>query len=547
MLFHFDCQKLAIASSYLFELHGLHNDSDSSFLRPELIGIASLETNCDTYPEGDNPMTKWTPFIHVVPSDGNSTIKIYFTPAPSWFRFISYHVLVYASETLQLLGNASNLYFTCTHYRAVVFSRVCSGNYTIQVHAFGDKCPCGQKCDDCKVEKSVVISGSKYPCSSGILLETPSYEISSLSSLSTDDVSGGMPLSDPKASRLTTYAESRAGDPEQTTIVTCTIVTAAIFVGVIVAGVMASRIYKDVNGAVGKKRSVLLIYAKDNAYHCNAVQCFASYLQQHCYCDVKLDQWCPDEISEISAVDWLLLQIGSAENIIVVNSEGGWRQNEGDARGVAFQRIRSETPLEDMFLLAIKELRNKRQKLFKVAFPYTHSKFFINDIHPSRTYALMNHIEDLFFGIQHLSKRSVSGKKLAVDINASNYTKCREGQLFETAVREAGEFLLANPDWFSEFYYQKEERKESVSCLTLLDSLQPNYLCDHGLDSGLGLSINRTNITSSVLMMSFEDERQGIKLYPPSDLDDSSESLSRSAIDERFGLMNVDYENSMTQ
>lgn len=282
----------------------------------------------------------------------------------------------------------------------------------------------------------------------------------------------------------------------------------------------------------GKKPSVLLIYAKDNEYHCNAVQRFALYLQQRCHCEVKFDLWCPDEISEISALDWLLRHIKSAENVVVVNSEGGWRQYDGSARNVAFERIRSETPLEDMFLLAMKELENKR--IFKVAFPYTHSRYFIGDaVHSGRTYVLMNDVEDLFLGVQQLSKHSVRGKKLASDINASDYTKCKEGQSLAAAIKEASEFLQAKPDWFSEFYFEKN---------LSLEDCHPSPVFDSGFEPGAEYG----NSAGDQYEMPFDDETHGFTFYPPSDLDDNASSVSVSNIEELFAFVNSEYENTMT-
>lgn len=305
---------------------------------------------------------------------------------------------------------------------------------------------------------------------------------------------------------------------------------------------LSSLFYLGVNLPLKKKQRVLLIYAKDNAYHCNVVRCLALYLQQCCHCEVKLDQWFQDEISDISALDWLLLQIRSVENVIVVNSEAGWRQYEGNGRNVAFHKIRHDTPLEDFFLFAIKELHGKRQRVFKVAFPYTHSSYFINsDIHAGRTYLLMRHIDDLVLDIQQLSKRDVNGKKLATDINASNYARCAEGRLMEAAIKQASEFFHSNPDWFEKFYCQKEERNELL--LRHDHHHHPSPVCD----SGLGPSIEQMSITSSVLKILLGNERLGINFYyPPSSIDDDSNSVTISNIEELFEAMNAEYENAIT-
>lgn len=297
--------------------------------------------------------------------------------------------------------------------------------------------------------------------------------------------------------------------------------------------------YLGANWPLKKKQKVLLIYAKDNAYHCNAVQCLALYLQQCCYCEVKFDEWFQDEINASSALDWLLLQIRSVENVIVVNSEAGWRQYEGSSRNVAFHKIRHDTPLEDFFLFAVKELHGRRQRVFNVAFPYTHSSYFINSgIHTGRTYVLMRHIEDLVLDVQRLSKHDANGKKLALDINASSYTRCKEGQLMEAAVKQAGEFFLSNPDWFAKSYYQKEERNES-----LLRNDHPIPVCD----SGLGPSLDQMSIASNVLTILLSNERLGINFYyPPSSLDDDSNSMTISNIEEIFESLNDDYENAIT-
>lgn len=525
LLFYHDCQQLSVASDYRIELYSLRNDPRASCLHPELIGVTSLATDCNTYPEDDAKTTKWLPYVNFIFSDGNSTVQVHFTPAPHSFGFVSYDVRLWSKTARLMLGKSSNLSFSCTNYGYVVFKRLCSRKYGIEIHAFGGNCPCYGSCDDCVVGNEFLVLGSTYPCASEILVETQPLKIAT-----------PYPYAAAAASRETTTSSIST---ENTTVVIGSVVLAAVLIGAVIMYVTLSRNSKGANGPLKKKQRVLLIYAKDNAYHCNVVQCLALYLQQCCYCEVRFDQWFQDEIGDSSTLDWLLLQIRSVENVIVVNSEAGWRQHEGDARNVAFRKIRRDTPLEDFFLFAVKELHGKHKRVFNVAFPYTHSSYFINSgTRTGRTYVLMRHIEDLVLDIQRLSKRDANGKKLALDISASSYTRCKEGQLMQAAIERASEFFLSNPDWFAKSYYQKEERNDSL----------PSH--DHPItvcDSGLGPSLDQMSITSNVLTILLGNERLGINFfYPPSSLGDDSNSMTISNIEEIFESMNDDYEKTIT-
>jgi len=73
-------------------------------------------------------------------------------------------------------------------------------------------------------------------------------------------------------------------------------------------------------------KKVLLIYSRDNEAHRKVVCRFATFLHKCCECDVSIDEWSTHLISRISSCAWLTQRIENVDKIIIIHSEGGFRQ-----------------------------------------------------------------------------------------------------------------------------------------------------------------------------------------------------------------------------
>ena len=246
------------------------------------------------------------------------------------------------------------------------------------------------------------------------------------------------------------------------------------------------------------------------------------------------------------------------KNVVIVNSEAGFRQYKASMSEIVYEKILHETPLEDMFLPAMQNLHTdyylkpKSRKLFKVAFPYTASEFVISDFNSGITYQLMTHIEDLFLNIHGLSKHSWRGKTTVVGINHEDYTQSPEGFALEKAIREATEYFKQNPNWFSDVYqvkpknYQvnvsssvdKELMKEHHLALRngSFDKSDPLSLCD----SGIGTSLENQNFLDN-FKRNVPGDKQTETFKAP-DFDDVS-SVSSASIELQAVIYNKEYDS----
>ena len=187
---------------------------------------------------------------------------------------------------------------------------------------------------------------------------------------------------------------------------------------------------------------------------------FATFLNHQCKCDVRFDAWHTDEVHRLSSLEWLLRQINTVDNIVIVHSEGSYKQYEAYVKGMPVEKLIHDTPLDDMFIPAVKEFQNqfylheKRKKFFQVYFPYTEKRHVI-DLKLGMTYHLMNHIEDLFLDLHGKSKLSCNGTLHALSITRDRFSNSVEGNNLKLAIREASEYFLKNRDWFVRTYRPK--------------------------------------------------------------------------------------------
>ena len=183
---------------------------------------------------------------------------------------------------------------------------------------------------------------------------------------------------------------------------------------------------------------MLLIYSSDVPVHRMVITRFAAFLQHRCSCDVRYDAWAQKDIMLHSPHAWLLRQIRSVQNIVVINSEGGRRRYNASLDGIHYEDHTPETPMADLFLPAMMEFRreifnNRKVRLFNVYFPYAR-KSDVVDLNLGQRYAMMRHLEELFLLMHDLPKYSREGVHSAGLISVERYTECEEGRALSAAI-----------------------------------------------------------------------------------------------------------------
>ena len=243
-------------------------------------------------------------------------------------------------------------------------------------------------------------------------------------------------------------------------------------------------LYTDSNHrTVTNVRPVLIVYAHDNYAHCEVVWRFAVYLESQCHCDVKLDIWSKDDISHTSAFDWTTRQLRSADDVIIVHSEAGFRQHEAwsGGGGGGYEAVDDRMPLADTFLAAVLEvkryyLERNDKRFYNVVFPYTDASRFIVDTRLGITYRMMSDLEELFLNVHEMTKFNRCGVTTAPRINAAEYAGCEPGRRLCDAISKATAFVDVHPDWFNRRYRRKGVRPKNGAAIDL-------QICSTAIDS----------------------------------------------------------------
>lgn len=192
-----------------------------------------------------------------------------------------------------------------------------------------------------------------------------------------------------------------------------------------------------------KRPKLFLLYEDDHQYHRKVVHTFASYLQQHCQCDLMCVEWHLD-------APWVHQDLQKADKVIVVNSEGAYKSYMSVyGKRNHYDSNYSSTGSSQMS--SINSIRNKflheepYDHIVMVYFEYTSERYILPDICRGFNYKLMKHFTDFLLHVHNLHRaENLSRYDLPLD---GNHRKRPIGLELEESILEAAKYEHDNPDW----------------------------------------------------------------------------------------------------
>ncbi len=216
------------------------------------------------------------------------------------------------------------------------------------------------------------------------------------------------------------------------------------------------HVFSGVNGLL--KKSVLIVYSPDRCIHSNSshheevVRCFATYLRNLCWCDVRLDAFCDDQIREEKPLKWIYRQLDEAKVVIIINSVGAIRKCEALIQSKPCPDPQDLGHIGDLFTIAMENILQRLQggvkkdgtsKYAVVTFDYTTCtcepvrQHLIPSLSTGMNYQMMEHMEKLFFHIHGINKFEPGLERQVSGINGSDFHKCEEGRDLMIAIEKA--------------------------------------------------------------------------------------------------------------
>ena len=198
---------------------------------------------------------------------------------------------------------------------------------------------------------------------------------------------------------------------------------------------------------------MFILYSEDHEYHKEAVRMFATFLQEFCHCQVRLDMWCTTEIGYKR--DWLISEIMNADKVLMIFSEGTLATWKAAVMKTPAADINMSGEFGDMFLpgyrYALKEIEGNldllSSKYVVALFEYSKKDHILPDV-GNGTYQIPQNLEKLFFRLYDIPKYSPKSSRRAQGCHPDDLQGSREGLDLYTAIKQMSNFVKANPDWY---------------------------------------------------------------------------------------------------
>ncbi|XP_069499774.1 interleukin-17 receptor D isoform X2 [Ambystoma mexicanum] len=233
---------------------------------------------------------------------------------------------------------------------------------------------------------------------------------------------------------------------------------------------------------------VFICYSsKDCPKHINVIQCFASFLQDFCGCEVALDMWEHIKICKNGQKDWLKRKMKESHYFIIVCSKGMKYFVEKRSRKQE-KSTKGEARKEDLFVLAMsmlaEKLRQMKQnsedlcKFISVYFDYSCESDIPSVLDLTTKYKLMDHLPQLYSRLHSKDPSLQDPEQYPANISKRNYFRSKSGRALYVAICNMHQYIDQEPDWF-------EKQISPVASAPSLPSHEPVM---EKFDSGLVLN-----------------------------------------------------------
>ncbi|XP_078517700.1 interleukin-17 receptor D [Lissotriton helveticus] len=233
---------------------------------------------------------------------------------------------------------------------------------------------------------------------------------------------------------------------------------------------------------------VFICYSsRDCPKHVNVIQCFASFLQDFCGCEVALDMWEHIKIRKSGQKDWLKRKMKECHYFIIVCSKGMKYFVEKRMKKLE-KGPKREPEKEDLFVHAIlmmtEKLRQMKQnseelcRFISVYFDYSCESDIPGVLDMTTKFKLMDHLPQLYSRLHSKDQSLQDPEQFPANISKRNYFRSKSGRALYVAICNMHQYIDQEPDWF-------EKQLTPVSSSPPLPSHEPVMV---KFDSGLVLN-----------------------------------------------------------
>ncbi|XP_069062567.1 interleukin-17 receptor D isoform X2 [Pleurodeles waltl] len=203
---------------------------------------------------------------------------------------------------------------------------------------------------------------------------------------------------------------------------------------------------------------VFICYSsRDCPKHINVIQCFASFLQDFCGCEVALDMWEHIKIRKSGQKDWLKRKMKECHYFIIVCSKGMKYFVEKRTKKLE-KGTKREPQKEDLFVLAVsmmvEKLRQMKQnseelgRFISVYFDYSCESDIPSALDITTKFKLMDHLPQLYSRLHSKDQRLQDPEQYPTNISKRNYFRSKSGRALYVAICNMHQYIDQEPDWF---------------------------------------------------------------------------------------------------
>ncbi|XP_062586302.1 uncharacterized protein LOC134247921, partial [Saccostrea cucullata] len=197
-----------------------------------------------------------------------------------------------------------------------------------------------------------------------------------------------------------------------------------------------------VNGRGLPLKTVFLAYAEDHECHKEVVKAFASFLENHCRCNVIFAPWHVSDIMQ-DKFRWVINSMDQADYTVIVNSLTAYQQfQHWKSNDVKHSKIFQGSPLADLFIPILNQtcIRMNNQSDYKkfimVRFEYTLKEHTITELNSGGEYVLMKHLQDFLCHIHQLGRHKTKMEDVGLAF-VDDYTQLVEGAALDEKIQKA--------------------------------------------------------------------------------------------------------------
>ncbi len=200
---------------------------------------------------------------------------------------------------------------------------------------------------------------------------------------------------------------------------------------------------------------VFILYSDDHELHNNTVKMLASFLQNFCNLQVRLDMWFATEIGNKKY--WLYDEIITADKVLIIFSKGTWKKWQAAANQKQTETGGLNGEFGDMFLpgynYAVQDIEKNpdllASKYVAAYFEYSKKEHVLPDLGNVAKYQIPKNLEELYFRLHNITQHTPRSSRRAFGLLSETYHKVsKEGKALYDAIEKIKATIKDMPDWY---------------------------------------------------------------------------------------------------